>query len=129
MKSGSLDWARNPIDRFIQSALAEHGLTESPEADRRTLIRRLNFDLLGLPPTPSEVAAFVADPEPDAYEWLVDRLLASQHYGERWGRHWLDLVRFAETAGHEFDYDIVNAFGYRDYVIRASMPTSPTIDS
>ena len=113
------DWAKNPIDRFIQSAMAKHGLAPSAEADKRTLIRRLSFDLLGLPPSPSDVAAFIADPAPDAYERLVDRLLASPHFGERWARHWLDLVRYAETGGHEFDYDIVNAFGYRDYVIRA----------
>ena len=83
------------------------------------MIRRLSFDLIGLPPTPAEVEAFLADQRPDAYERLVDRLLASPHYGERWGRHWLDLVRYAETAGHEFDYDIPNALLYRDYVIRA----------
>ena len=83
------------------------------------MIRRLSFDLTGLPPTPEDVAAFLADPAPDAYERLVDRLLASPRYGERWARHWLDLVRYAETAGHEFDYDIPNAFRYRDYVIRA----------
>ena len=98
---------------------SEHGLTPAPEADSGRLIRRLSFDLTGLPPTPEEVAAFLADPAPDAYERLVDRLLASPHYGERWARHWLDLVRYAETAGHEFDYDIPNAFRYRDYVIRA----------
>ena len=113
------NWARNPIDRFIQATLAKHGLSPAPEADRRTLIRRLSFDLTGLPPARDEVAAFLADPAPDAYERLVDRLLASPRYGERWARHWLDLVRYAETAGHEFDYDIVNAFRYRDYVIRA----------
>ena len=90
-----------------------------PEADRRTLIRRLTFDLTGLPPTPARGRRFLADRAPDAYERLVDRLLASPHYGERWARHWLDLVRYAETAGHEFDYDIPNAFRYRDYVIRA----------
>ena len=83
------------------------------------MIRRLSFDLTGLPPEPEDVEAFLNDPAPDAYERLVDRLLASPHYGERWARHWLDLVRYAETAGHEFDYDILNAFRYRDYVIRA----------
>ena len=90
-----------------------------PRPTARTLIRRLTFDLIGLPPTPDEVEAFVDDPAPDAYEKLVDRLLASPHYGERWARHWLDLVRFAETSGHEFDYDIPLAYRYRDYVIRA----------
>jgi cytochrome c553 len=116
---GRPDWARNAIDRFIQGTLAEHGLTPAPQADRRTLIRRLNYDLIGLPPTVHEVAAFLADSAPDSYERLVDRLLADPRYGERWARHWLDLVRYAETTGHEFDYDIVHAFRYRDYVIRA----------
>ena len=83
------------------------------------MIRRLTYDLTGLPPAPGEIASFLADTSPDAYERLVDRLLASPRYGERWARHWLDLVRYAETAGHEFDYDIFNAFRYRDYVIRA----------
>src|SRR5207237_5167363 len=106
-------------DPFILAKLAEHGLTPAPEASRRTVIRRLTFDLIGLPPTPAEIAAFLADSSPVAYERLVDRLLASPHYGERWARHWLDLVRYAETAEHEFDYDIPNAFRYRDYVIRA----------
>jgi hypothetical protein len=112
-------WVRNPIDRFIAATLTEHRLVPAPEAPRRTLIRRLTFDLAGLSPTPEEVDAFLADPCPGAYERLVDRLLASPHYGERWARHWLDLVRYAETAGHEFDYDILNAYRYRDYVIRA----------
>ena len=88
-------------------------------ADRRTLIRRASFDLIGLPPTPEEVEAFVADPSPDAYEKLVDRLLASPHYGERWGRHWLDLARFAESHGYEQDYDRPYAYHYRDFVIQA----------
>jgi len=117
--SGQLDWARNPLDRFIEATLAQHKLTPSPEADRRTLIRRLSFDLTGLPPTRQELAEFLADPAPDAYGRLVDRLLARPRYGERWARHWLDLVRYAETAGHEYDYEIVNAYRYRDYVIRA----------
>ncbi|MGO9914582.1 MAG: PSD1 and planctomycete cytochrome C domain-containing protein [Isosphaeraceae bacterium] len=112
-------WPRNPIDRFVLAALEERGLAPAPEADKRVLIRRLSFDLTGLPPAPAEIEAFLADQSPDAYEKLVERLLASPHYGERWARHWLDLVRFAETAGHEFDYDIPGAFRYRDYVIRA----------
>ncbi|WP_165244471.1 PSD1 and planctomycete cytochrome C domain-containing protein [Paludisphaera soli] len=113
------DWPRNPIDLFLLSALEARGLAPAEEAARRTLIRRLTFDLIGLPPTPEEVAAFESDDAPDAYDRLVERLLASPRYGERWGRHWLDLVRFAETAGHEFDYDLLNAWRYRDYVVRA----------
>jgi len=112
-------WPRGAIDRFLLAAMAPKGLAPAPEADRRTLIRRLTFDLTGLPPTPEEVAAFLADDRADAYERLVDRLLASPSYGERWARHWLDLVRFAESSGHEFDYDILNAWQYRDYVVRA----------
>jgi cytochrome c553 len=119
VKAERRGWARNPIDGFIQAALEKHGLAPAPEADKRTLIRRLSFDLIGLPPTPQEVAAFLEDPARDAYEKLVDRLLASPRLGERWARHWLDLVRYAETAGHEFDYDIPSAFRYRDYAIRA----------
>lgn len=111
--------AHNPIDAFILAKLAEKSLTLSPEADRRTLIRRLNFDLLGLPPTPEETAAFVADPDPKAYEKLVERLLASPHYGERWARHWLDVARFAESNGFETNRPRPNAWPYRDYVIRA----------
>ncbi|MDG3006388.1 PSD1 and planctomycete cytochrome C domain-containing protein [Paludisphaera mucosa] len=112
-------WARSPIDRFLIAAMAGRGLEPAGEADRRTLIRRLTYDLIGLPPTPEEIASFVADDAPDAYERLVEKLLADPRYGERWGRHWLDLVRFAETAGHEFDYELLNAWRYRDYVVRA----------
>jgi len=112
-------WPRNAIDRFILAALEERGLAPAPQADKRVLIRRLSFDLIGLPPAPNEIEAFLADRSPDAYEKLVERLLSSPHYGERWARHWLDLVRFAETAGHEYDYDIPGAYRYRDYVIRA----------
>ncbi len=112
-------WATSPIDRFVLAKLEEKGLKPAPEADRRTLIRRLTYDLTGLPPTPGEMDAFLNDSSPKAYEMLVDRLLASPRFGERWGRHWLDLVRFAETSGHEFDYDILDAWRYRDYVIRA----------
>src|SRR5262249_13305034 len=113
------DLSRNPIDRFIRARLAQRGLKPSPAADRRTLIRRLSFDLAGLPPTPEEIDAFVDDASPHAYEKLIDRLLSSPAYGERWGRHWLDLMRFAETSGHEFDFEIANAFEYRDAVVRA----------
>ncbi|MHC5540943.1 DUF1549 domain-containing protein, partial [Singulisphaera rosea] len=112
-------WVRNPVDRFVLKTLKEHDLRPSPEADRRTLIRRLSFDLLGLPPTPEEVDAFERDKEPDAYDRLVGRLLDSPHYGERWARHWLDLVRFAETHGYERDGGKPNAWRYRDWVVRA----------
>ncbi len=112
-------WPVNAIDRFILAGLEEKKIRPAPQADKRALIRRLNFDLIGLPPTPAEVEAFAADTDPKATEKLVDRLLASEHFGERWGRHWLDLVRFAETRGHEFDPPIPNAWQYRDYVIRA----------
>jgi hypothetical protein len=107
----------NPIDAFVRAKLAEKGLAMAPEADRRTLIRRLTFDLHGLPPTPEEVAAFEADRSPDAYEKLVDKLLASPRYGERWARHWLDVIHFAETHGTEHDLIRPNAWRYRDYVI------------
>jgi hypothetical protein len=112
-------WPKVAPDRFILAKLEANHLAPAPEADRRTLIRRLSFDLTGLPPTPKEVDDFVRDSSVDAYENVVDRLLASPHFGERWARHWLDLVRYAETLGHEFDYPIQNAWRYRDYVIRA----------
>ncbi len=118
-QAGASDWCLTPVDRFIAAALEEHGLVPAEPADRRTLIRRAAFDLLGLPPTPEEVDAFVNDPSPDAYERLIDRLLASPHYGERWARHWLDVARFAESHGYEQDYDRPHAFPYRDFVIRA----------
>jgi mono/diheme cytochrome c family protein len=110
-----------PLDRFILAQLEEKGLTLSPQADRRTLIRRATFDLIGLPPTPEEVAAFEADPAPDAFARLVDRLLASPHYGERWGRYWLDVGRYADTKGYVFfqEAEFPWAYTYRDYVIRA----------
>jgi hypothetical protein len=112
-------WARNDVDRFILAALEAKGLKPSPEADRRTLIRRVTFDLTGLPPTPEEVEAFVQDKSPQAWERVVDRLLASPHYGERWGRHWLDLARYADSSGFHNDLDRPHAWRYRDYVIRS----------
>ena len=112
-------WATNPIDGFILAQLREQGFAPSPQADRRTLIRRLYFDLLGLPPTPEEVDSFVKDPDSRAYDNLVKRLLASPHYGERWARHWLDVVHFGETHGYDKDQPRRNAWPYRDYVIRA----------
>ncbi|VTT97652.1 cytochrome c : Uncharacterized protein OS=Singulisphaera acidiphila (strain ATCC BAA-1392 / DSM 18658 / VKM B-2454 / MOB10) GN=Sinac_1210 PE=4 SV=1: PSCyt1: PSCyt2: PSD1 [Gemmataceae bacterium] len=111
--------ARGDIDRFLLAKLDAAGLSFAPPAEKRTLLRRVHFDLIGLPPTPAEVEAFVADASPDAFEKVVEKLLASPHYGERWGRHWLDLVRYAETSGHEFDFEIPEAWRYRDYVVRA----------
>ncbi len=112
-------WPRDPIDRFVLAKLEDKGLSPAQPADKRTLLRRLYFDLIGLPPSPEETEAFVRDTSPLAIEKVVDGLLQSPHFGERWGRHWLDLVRYAETRGHEFDYNIPNAYQYRDYVIRA----------
>ncbi|EAQ78018.1 PSD1 and planctomycete cytochrome C domain-containing protein [Blastopirellula marina] len=113
------DWVKSPIDRFVWKKLNEQGITPNPTADRRTLIRRAYFDLLGLPPTPEEVAAFVADQDPEAYGQLIDRLLDSPHYGERWARHWMDVARFAESFGYEQDTDRPHAYHYRDFLIQA----------
>lgn len=109
----------NPIDAFVLEKLSEKGLRPSPQADRRTLIRRLYFDLIGLPPKPEEIEAFAADKDAKAYEKLVERLLASPHYGERWARHWLDVVHYGETHGYDKDQPRPNAWPYRDYVIRS----------
>ena len=116
---------RNAIDFFIREKLAQKSLTPSATADRRTLIRRLSFDLTGLPPTPEEVDAFVADPDPAAYERLVDRLLASPRYGERWARHWLDLVHYGDTHGYDKDKPRPNAWPYRDFCIRSLNADKP----
>jgi hypothetical protein len=113
------EWIRNPIDAFIWQGFAQRGLQPSPPADRRTLIRRLFFDLTGLPPTPEEIAEFLADHRPDAYDQWVDRLLESSRYGERWARHWLDVARYADTAGYDKDKLRPQAWPYRDYVIRS----------
>ncbi len=117
--------AANPVDAFILAKLRDKGLTPSPEADRRTLIRRVTFDLHGLPPTWDEVQAFVSDRAPDAYEKLVDRLLASPRYGERWGRHWLDVVHYGESHGYDKDKPRRSAWPYRDYVIRSLNEDKP----
>lgn len=119
--------AINAIDRFILAQLAEKGLTLSPMADRRTLIRRVYCDLIGLPPTAEQIEAFVADTAPNAYERLVDELLASPHYGERWARHWLDVARYADTKGYVFqeDRNYPYAYTYRDYVIRSFNTDKP----
>ena len=118
-------WVRTPIDAFVLAKLEERGLPPAPEADRTALIRRAKLDLLGLPPTPEEIQAFIADQSPDAYERLVDRLLASPQYGERWARHWLDVVRFAESGGFENNLARPNAWPYRDYVIESLNADKP----
>ncbi len=118
-------WPRNDLDRFILARLESAGLQPAPEANRATLIRRLSLDLIGLPPSPEEVAAFVQDESPRAYEALVDRLLSSPRYGERWGRHWLDLARYADTSGFHNDLDRPHAWKYRDYVIRSFNEDKP----
>jgi hypothetical protein len=117
--------ATNPIDAFVAAKLAENGLSPAPEADRRTLIRRLTFDLIGLPPTPEDLDEFLADGAPDAYERLVDRLLASPHHGEHWARYWLDLVRYAESDGYKQDAYRPEGWRYRDYVIRSFNADKP----
>ena len=113
------DWAQSPIDHFVLSQLREAGLHPAVPADRRTLIRRVTFDLHGLPPTPEEVDAFLADDAPDAFARLIDRLLASPHYGQRWGRHWLDVARYAESNGLDENLAYANAYRYRDWVVDA----------
>jgi len=113
------DWACNPIDSFVLARLEADGIPPSPEADRYTLIKRLSYDLLGLPPEPEAVDTFVMDTSPDAYKKLVDRLLGSPHFGERWGRHWLDKARYADSDGYEKDLPRPHAWRYRDWVIEA----------
>ncbi len=112
-------WPKNEVDHFILAALEAKKLKPARDADRRTLIRRATYDLIGLPPTPEEVAVFLADKSPNAFEKVVDRLLASPHYGEQWGRHWLDVVRYADTAGCNSDYPVPTAYKYRNYVIES----------
>jgi hypothetical protein len=119
------DWVRNPVDAFVLARLEEKGYTPAPPAAKVQLLRRAYYDLIGLPPTPAEVDAFVADQSPDAYEKVIDRLLASPHYGEKWGRHWLDLVRYAETNSYERDGPKPNAWRYRDYVIKSFNDDKP----
>ena len=116
---------RNTIDRFVHEKLKDHGLAPSPEADRRTLIRRLSFDMLGLPPTIDEVTAFEADDDPRAWDKLVDKMLKSPRYGERWAQHWLDVIRYADTHGFEVNTPRENAWPYRDYVIRSFNEDKP----
>jgi hypothetical protein len=118
-------WVRTPIDAFILAKLEEKGLQPSPRADRRTLIRRVTFDLTGLPPSPEEIDAFVSDKSPDAYRKVVKRLLASPRYGERWAQHWLDVVRFGETNGFELDAEREQSWRYRDYVVKSLNDDKP----
>lgn len=118
-------WIRTPIDAFILQELQTRKLSHAAQADRRTLIRRLTFDLIGLPPTPEETTAFINDSAPRAYERLVDRLLNSKHYGERWARHWLDIVKYADTCGYDKDKLRPNAWPYRDYVIQSLNEDKP----
>ncbi len=118
-------WARNEIDAFILSKLEQNGLRPNRAASPRELLRRVYFDLIGLPPSPEETAEFLKNPSEAAYAKVVDRLLASPHYGERWGRHWLDLARYADSGGYEFDYDRPHAWRYRDYVIKSFNEDKP----
>ena len=121
----NLTWVKNPLDAFVLARLEVKGLQPSPPADRRTLLRRVTFDLTGLPPTPEEFKAFLNDKSADAYEQVVKRLLASPRYGERWAQHWLDVVRFGETNGYELDAEREQAWRYRDYVIRSLNQDKP----
>jgi mono/diheme cytochrome c family protein len=125
LKVRNIAWARNPIDAFILAKLEQKGLAPSLPADKRTLLRRLTFDLTGLPPTAAEISAFLADKSPDAYEKVVRRLLSSPRYGERQAQHWLDVVRFGETNGYELDAEREQAWRYRDYVVRAFNEDKP----
>ncbi|MBG98958.1 MAG: hypothetical protein CMN58_01280 [Solibacterales bacterium] len=118
-------WNRNPIDAFIKERLDIEGLEPAPRANKQTLIRRASLDLLGLLPSREEVEKFVQDASPNAFEKLIDRLLTSPHYGERWGRHWLDVARYADSGGYEHDFDYPNSWRYRDYVVRAFNEDKP----
>ena len=118
-------WIRTPVDAFLLAGLRKAALSPAPAASRTELIRRATYDLLGLPPTPAEVDAFVNDRSPQAWEKLVERLLASPHYGEQWGRHWLDVVRFAESDGYEYDTHRPDSYRYRDYVVRSFNQDTP----
>lgn len=121
----STGWAANEVDQFLHKAWSDQGLTPAAPADKRTLARRLYFDLIGLPPTPQEMEAYLADDSPDAYSSLVERLLASPHYGERWGRHWMDVIRYADTAGDSADYPVPELRRYRDYIIDSFNADTP----
>src|SRR2546430_1909345 len=118
-------WVKTPIDAFVLAQLKTAGLKPAPQADRATLIRRVTYDLHGLPPTPEEIDAFVRDSSTSAWEKVVDRLLASPRYGEQWGHHWLDVVRFGESDGYEYDTHRPDAYRYRDYVVRSFNEDKP----
>lgn len=118
-------WARNEVDRFLLKTMEQHGLTPSAECDRRTLLRRVTYDLTGLPPKAEDVDAFLADESPDAWSRVIDRLLESPQYGEHWGRHWLDVARYADSSGKDENHACANAFQYRDYVIRSLNADKP----
>ena len=118
-------WSWSPVDHFILARLESEGLSPAPVADKRTLIRRATFDLTGLPPTPEEIHAFLVDSDADAFHKVIDRLLDSEGYGERWGRHWLDVARYADTAGDGADYPVREAVKYRDWVINAFNADQP----
>jgi hypothetical protein len=118
-------WPRSEVDRFILHRLTQEGIAPAGDADRETLIRRATFDLIGLPPTVEEQRNFLADESPDAFARLIDRLLASSHFGERWGRHWLDLARYAESVGAENNTLLHEAWRYRDYVISSFNADKP----
>jgi hypothetical protein len=124
-ETGDARWAKNPIDAFTYRKLVEKGLQPAPRADKTTLARRAYLDLIGILPSPAEVDAFVNDNAPDAFARLVDRLLESPHYGERWGRHWLDVARYADSGGYEHDFDYPAAWRYRDYVVKAFNEDKP----
>ena len=112
-------WIKDPLDRFILKQLEQVNLNPAPPAERRALIRRLYFDIIGLPPSAEQIDAYIGNPSPDATAIVIDELLASPRFGERWARHWMDLIRYAETCGHEFDYPLPHAHQYRDYLVRA----------
>ena len=124
-KVTEVSWVRTPIDAFVLRKLEEKGLKHAPPVGKAALIRRAYYDLTGLPPSPEDVRGFLADASPDAYEKLIDRLLASPQYGERWGRHWLDVARYADSTGHESDLYYKNAWRYRDYVVRSFNEDKP----
>jgi Protein of unknown function (DUF1553)/Protein of unknown function (DUF1549)/Planctomycete cytochrome C len=124
-KVAAPEWSQNPIDAFIKAKLDEKGLTPQPRASKIALLRRVTYDLTGLPPTPDAIDAFVKDTSPKAFEKVVDRLLASQQYGERWGRHWMDVVRYADTSGDNSDFPVPSMFRYRNWVIAAFNKDQP----